>query len=62
MKKLFLAGMLAALFAVPAQAQIVLKVHSFSGPQAPDQAPVVTVVAAVLIVVSIDPLTTVAKR
>ncbi|MGH8739515.1 MAG: C4-dicarboxylate ABC transporter, partial [Burkholderiales bacterium] len=36
MKRLIVAAMFAV--AVPAHAQIVLKVHSFSGPQAPDQA------------------------
>lgn len=38
MRKLAVAAALAAVFAAPAQAQITLKVHSFSGPQAPDQA------------------------
>lgn len=38
MKRLAVAAALAALFAAPAHAQILLKVHSFSGPQAPDQA------------------------
>ena len=36
MKRLIVAAMFAV--AVPAHAQLVLKVHSFSGPQAPDQA------------------------
>lgn len=38
MKKVVVAAALAAVFALPAGAQTVLKVHSFSGPQAPDQA------------------------
>ena len=38
MHKLAAAAALAAVFAAPVQAQTVLKVHSFSGPQAPDQA------------------------
>ena len=38
MRKLAVAATAAAMLAAPAQAQTVLKVHSFSGPQAPDQA------------------------
>jgi TRAP-type C4-dicarboxylate transport system substrate-binding protein len=38
MLKIAAAALSAALFATPAMAQITLKVHSFSGPQAPDQA------------------------
>ena len=38
MQRLAFAAICALLFTTPAQAQIVLKVHSFSGPQAPDQA------------------------
>lgn len=38
MHKLAAAAALAAAFAAPAHSQTVLKVHSFSGPQAPDQA------------------------
>ena len=38
MKRLAVAAVLAAVISLPAQAQTVLKVHSFSSPQAPDQA------------------------
>jgi TRAP-type transport system periplasmic protein len=38
MKRLAAAALFAALFSTPLHAQILIKVHSFSGPQAPDQA------------------------